>query len=118
MINPTYSYATCDFAKDIKENTDGTFTYSRECHIEMGKNVKQVSLLGDRVSLLEKEIELKDLTISKYEERNRLWMDTSFKLNDKIQTYDHVNSTSNMVYFGLGMGLTILSVWAASQINR
>jgi len=116
-FNSLVSYAACDFATDIKENSNGTYTYSRDCHVEAGKAFKSVSLLGDKIELLEKKLELKDLMITKYEERTQLWMDTSFKLNDKLQTYEQVNSQDKWISFGLGVGLTILSVWAAGQIN-
>ena len=75
-------YAGCDWTTDIKENSNGTFTYTRDCHVEAGRNYKSVSLLGEKIELLEKKIELKDLQISKYDERTQLWMVTSFKLND------------------------------------
>lgn len=116
LLSSSTSHAGCDFSKDITENIDGSYTYSKECHVQVGKTIKKVSLLEDRIELLEKKIELKDLMIVRQEERVQLWMDTSMKLNDKIQTYDRLSSTDKWVSFGLGVGLTVLSVWAAGQI--
>jgi hypothetical protein len=116
-FSSSFSFA-CDFGKDIKENADGTYTYTRSCHIEAGKAFRSVKLLGEKIDLLEKEIELKDLQIKNYDERNRLWMATSFEIYDKMQSYEANRSRDNWLHFGLGMGLSILSVYAASQAVR
>lgn len=118
LLFPSLSYAACDFSSDVKENQDGTYTYSKECHIEVGKNFKKISLLNEKIDLLEKKIELKDLVITKQEERIQLWMDTSIKLNEKLQTYESTKSADKWISFGLGVGITILSVWAAGQILK
>ena len=112
------AFALCDFKNDIKENQDGSYTYTRSCHVEAGKAFGKVSLLEDRISLLEKKIELKDLTIDRYDKRTELWIDTSFELNDKLQKYENLKSQDRWVSFGLGIGVAILSVWAAGQIDN
>lgn len=110
--------AECDFSVDIKENVNNTYTYSKECHIQAGKAVKLVPLLEEKIDNLEKKIELKDLLISKQEERASLWMDTALKLNDKIQAYEKINATERWTYLILGAGAVAVSVWAAGQIYK
>ena len=51
---PVQSFAACDFAKDIKSNEDGTYTYTKDCHIEVGKRVKRLVLVEEQVVELEK----------------------------------------------------------------
>lgn len=109
---------SCDFANDIRVNQDGTYTYSKECHIEVGKRIKKLTLIEAQVVELERTIELKDLALSKEKQRADAWMDTSFQINDKLQKYDAISSKSNAVYFGLGLATAILSVWAAGQLVR
>lgn len=113
---PIQSYASCDFAKDIKSNSDGTYTYTRDCHVEVGKAVKKVPLLEGQVEELNKTIELKDLALVKQKERADLWMNTSLQMNDKLQSYESTQSLNNWVHFGIGVGVTVLSVWAAGQL--
>lgn len=110
--------AFCDWEKDIKENANGTYTYTPGCHAEVGKTIRINGLLGAKIDLLEKQIELKDLQISKYDERTQLWMNTSNELNEKLIKYQSVTTTDKWVSFGLGIGVTILSVWAAGQLNN
>ncbi len=111
------AFATCDFSSDIKAMPDGSYSYTRECHIEVGKAVKKVKLLEEEIVLLNKALELKDLALVKQKERADLWMDSAFKMNDKLQAYDSAARTSTWLYFGLGVAATVLSVWAAGQLR-
>lgn len=118
FLNLSHALAVCDFANDIKEGPNNTYIYSKDCHIEVGKTVKSASLLGSKIDLMEKQLDLKDLQISKYEERTQLWMDTSMKMNDKLAAYENRKNQDFWVSFGLGVSVTILSVWAAGQIIK
>ena len=118
ILMPFVALADCDFAKDIKEMPDGTYSYSKGCHIEVGKRVKRLILVDQQVVELEKTVELKDLALSKQTERANLWMDTSVKMQDKIIAYDSAAKASKWFDFGLGVGVTVLSVWAAGQLRH
>lgn len=118
VLNTNSAFAMCDWKNDIKENSNGTYTYSRDCHDEVGKTLRVNGLLGAKIDLLEKQIELKDLQISKYDERTQLWMNTSNELNEKLIKYQSVTTTDKWVSFGLGVAVTVLSVWAAGQLNN
>jgi hypothetical protein len=111
------SFGACNPSTDIKENSDSTYTYSKECHLEVGKILKKVSLLEEQIVNLNKQISLKDALILTYDEKTRLWMDTSYKLNDKLLAYESVSSNDKWIMFGLGVGVSILSVWAAGQLR-
>lgn len=112
------AHAECKWASDIKENQDGTYTYSRDCHIEVGKKVKGYFLLESEVQDLRKAIELKDLALTKQTQHTQLWMDTSLKTGEELQKYERVRAAENNLYFISGVGLAILSVWAAGQIAK
>lgn len=118
LLMTSNSFAFCDWEKDIKENSNGSYTYSPGCHAEVGKTLRVNGLLGAKIDLLEKQIELKDLQISKYDERTQLWMNTSNELNEKLIKYQSITTTDKWVAFGLGIGVTILSVWAAGQLDN
>lgn len=117
-LSSSYAKASCDWSKDIKENPNGTFTYTRECHIEVGKNFRSVSLLNEKVDLLEKKIDLKDLQISRFEERTQLWMDTSFRLNDKLMAYEASKKNDFWISFGLGVLTVIAAGYAVKQVSK
>lgn len=118
MFSHLRGFAACDFSTDIKESSNGTYSYTRDCHIEVGKAVRSVSLLGEKINLLEKQIDLKDLQISKYDERTQLWMDTSFKLNDKLMTYEATKKNDFWISFGLGVFTVLAAGYAVKQISK
>lgn len=118
FILPATSLATCDYSLDVKQNSDGSYTYSRECHAETGKNVKRVSLLGEKIDLLEQKMVLKDSQLFKHQERAELWMETANKINDKLITYENSKAKDGWIQFALGMTLAFASVWGAGQLSR
>lgn len=111
------AWGECKWASDIKENSDGSYTYTRECHIEAGKKIKGYSLLETEVSELRKTIELKDLALTKQTAQTQMWMDTSLKTGDKLASYEHARTADNNLHFAAGLGVAILSVWAAGQLK-
>ena len=89
------AYAECDFATGIVKKEDG-YLYTKDCHIRVGQLVKENENLT-------KAIELKDLAISKNQERVNLWMDTTYKLEDRVNKMEEIKSQSQFLYFGLGI---------------
>lgn len=117
FLFPSVSNALCDYSSDIKEQ-NGSFLYSKECHAETGKNYKKVTLLNEKVSLLETKIELKDSQLFKTEDRAKLWMDTATELNEKLAKYESTKSNERWIQFGLGMAAAFVSVWGAGQLAK
>jgi hypothetical protein len=117
LLTSPVSYADCVWNRDIKENQDGSYTYARDCHIQVGKNNKELDLRKQQVEELNKTIELKDLALTKQEERVNLWMDSTLKMNDKIQSYESLRSTNQILYFGLGVLVMSAAVWGAGQLR-
>lgn len=118
FIFNSVSFASCDFSKDVTQNEDGSYRYSKGCHQEVGRLSNKSYLLGERVKELELQNGLKDIMINKYEERTQLWMQTSVNLNDKLQSYERFSSSDRWISFGLGVAVTALSVYAASQLVK
>ena len=107
----------CEFSKDIQKNPDGSYTYTRDCHVEVGKTYKKLDFKVLQVEKLEEAIELKDLAIVKGHERIDLWMQTSFKLEDRVNTIDRMKERNKCIYFGLGILVTGFAVWGAGQLR-
>jgi hypothetical protein len=117
LLSPTVSLAECDFAKGITK-VEGGYLYSTDCHKKVGKLQEDLKDREEQVAKLEKTIELKDLAIVTQERRVQLWMDTSFKLEDRVNTMDRLKSSNQLLYFGLGVLTTSLAVWGAGQLVR
>jgi hypothetical protein len=109
--------ADCDWTK-IKNNGDGTYTYSKELHICVGQTVEDNKTKDLQIQDLTKAVSLKDLAIQKSDERTQLWIDTSLKLEKNIQAMDSFKKTDEWLYFGLGALTIFASGIAAAQLTN
>lgn len=109
------AFADCDWSK-IKDNGDGTYTYSKELNLCVGKTVKDLAAANAQVESYTKAIELKDLALTKANERITMWQDTTFKLQDRMATIDNLESKNKVIYIGLGILITGAAVWGAGQL--
>lgn len=112
------AFAECDFSTGITPLGDGTFKYSGECHRKVGQLQQENKTKDAQLADLTKAIELKDLAISKADQRTQLWMDTSYKLEDRLNKIDELRSKNEVLYFALGVVFTGAAVWGASQLVR
>lgn len=107
--------ADCDWSKIEKK--EKTYVYSEELHLCVGQLVQSNKTKDTQIADLTKAIQLKDLAIQKADERVALWMDTSFKMEDRLNKIDSLRSSNNTLYYGLGIATAILAVWAAGQLR-
>lgn len=112
------SYADCDFSTGIKPNTDGSFTYTKECHLKVGQLVQDNKTKDTQITDLNKAITLKDLALKESEDRASLWMNTSFKLEDRLSKIDGLEKKNDILYFGLGALMVIGTAVAYGQFNH
>lgn len=115
---PLQAVAECDFTTGIEKMADGRYAYSASCHRAVGKLVQDGKDKDDQIAALNKTVELKDLGIRTHEQRAQLWMDTSMKLEDRVNQMDTMKSTNQWLFFGIGVLTTGAAVWAASQLRR
>lgn len=112
MMFSNVALAECDFSTGITKNENGTFTYSRECHLKVGEIRQDLSIAQGQNLKLIQALDLKDLALSKADQRADMWMNTSLKLEEKVNTIDQMRSTNQWLYFGLG----VLTVFAAGYV--
>lgn len=111
------SVAACNWATDVSKNADGSFTYSRGCHLEVGASLEELDLRRKQVTELNKSVELKDLALKYSEERTQLWIESSSKMNERLNQYEASRGNQGWLFFGIGVATAVLSVWAAGQIK-
>ncbi len=104
----------CDWTK-IKKLPDGGFEYSLELNECVGKLVEDSKVKDQQIVDLNKAIQLKDLALKDSDTRANMWLTTSTNEQERIVKIDADQKTSNIIYFGLGVALTVLSVWGASK---
>ena len=63
-----------------------------------------------------KAIDLKDLALTSSNTRADLWMNTSFKLQDRMNSVDDIKNKNQLLMFFAGVAVTSLAVWGAGQL--
>jgi len=119
----TNSAISCDWSTIKKQ--DSEYVYSADCHKEVGKLVGKVEKL-ERANLerqkeaesLNKAIELKDLALNKADERIMNWRNETYNQHERLLRQEKLAKYNDWLYFGGGVGLTILSVWASGQLRK
>lgn len=110
------SFADCDWSQ-IKSNPDGTYTYSKELNLCVGKLVKDSANKDQQISDLTKAISLKDLALQSSDQRAQTWMTTSGQLEDRLQKVDSLEKKNEWLYFGLGVATTFLAGITAAKLS-
>jgi len=113
---PLSALAECDFKTGITKNDNNTYTYSRECHIKVGELRQDLDIANEQNLKFTKALELKDLALSKADQRADMWQQTAFKLEDRITTIDGMRTSNQWLMFGFGMVTMFAASYAASQL--
>jgi len=114
---PIQAFADCDFSSGITK-VEGGYLYTRECHIKVGEMKYDLGAKDLQIEKLNKALTFKDLAIDNANKRADLWMNTSFKLEDRINTIDELRSRNQWLYFGLGVLTVFAAGYAAKQIYQ
>lgn len=107
----------CEWSEGITENSDGTYQYTRECHIEVGKTLEKLDKREEQVKKLNKVIELKDLAIKYERDRVAEWKQLSIDLEDRVNTLDKMRERDKWIWFGIGVLVTGAAVYGAGQLR-
>lgn len=110
------AFANCDYS-DIKK-VDGGYLYTKELHLCVGEMKQDLEIEQKRTVKLTEALTFKDLAIDNANKRADLWMNTSFKLEDRINTIDELRSRNQWLYFGLGVLTVFAAGYAAKQIYQ
>lgn len=115
---PLQAFAECDFSTGIEKLPDGRYAYSAECNKKVGKMVQDEKDRQEQIA--QKDVQLKDLGVQLDAQikSRQLWMDTSTKLEDRVNQMETMKSTNQWLYFGLGVLTTGVAAWAIGQAGR
>lgn len=111
-------FADCDFATGITPGANGTYVYSKECHVKVGQLVKENEAQASAIQDYKSAITMKDLALQSSDKRATLWYDTSEKLEGRLQKVVELERGNNLLYFGLGALTILASGWMASKLMR
>lgn len=110
--------ADCNFTTGITSLPNGNYEYVKPCHIKVGEIKRDLGIANTQNEMLIEAVKLKDLALTKANERAGLWMDTSFKLEARVETMDKIYNRNKIIYFGLGVLATGLAIYAVDQIHH
>lgn len=121
LVNPAIA---CDW-KTIRKVGDSGYLYSADCHKSVGQLKNKAEELEKanserqkQVEKLGKTIELKDLALDKADQRIINWRNETYNQHDRLLRQQKLAKYNDWLYFGGGIAVTILSVWAAGQLRR
>jgi hypothetical protein len=120
----------CDVST-IQQQGDN-YIYNKDCHIEVGRLVKEnkqqkqqiddlnkaVAAKNDESTHLRKTITLKDLALDKADERTSKWREESYSQNSSLNKEQRLSRYENYFFFASGIAVTVLAVFAAGSIRR
>lgn len=108
----------CNLKEDIKKQEDSTYSYTVDCHKEFGKSLMDLKDREKQVEELNKALDLKNVVIESERDRAQMWRNTSYKLEDRMSTMERIKRDHELLYFGLGILVTIGSGWALGQAAK
>lgn len=115
---PYMAYSSCDYKNDIKRNQDGSYTYTKDCHIEFGKTIEELEIRKEQLENTKKIITLKDLAVQDYERNVTIWKNTALDLNNRLEKIEDSRNTDKTIYFILGVATSVLSAYTASKLIK
>lgn len=100
------AFANCDWTQ-VKDNGNGTFTYTKELHLCVGQLVQDNKTKDQQIADYQKAIQLKDLALTTSDDRANRWMNNSLSLEAKMTEVESLQKKNDFLYFGLGILATI-----------
>ena len=116
LLFPTSAYGDCDFKTGITLGPNKTFIYIEACHQKVGQLVQDNANKTTQITDLTKAITLKDLALKDSDKRASDWMDTSGKLEDRLQKVDSLQKHNEVLYFIGGVLVTCAAAYAAAKL--
>lgn len=110
--------ADCDFSKGITPLPNGTYAYSLDCHLEVGKLIQDNKTKTLQLADYQKAVELKNLAIVRSDQRAQLWFDTAEKSQDRLTSIAAEQKHNDFLYFGLGILATVATGFAVAKLTR
>lgn len=118
LILPLQALADCDFSTGITSLPNGNYEYTKACHIQVGEMKRDLKIALEQNLYLTKALSLKDFALKAADNRATLWMDTSHKLEARIEIIDSLYQRDKWLYFGLGILATGAAIYGAGQLNH
>lgn len=97
------SFAACNFSKDIVKTQDGRYSYSPDCHVQVGKDEQE---LGDRRKQVDLLQAAKDSTTTAYQDektRSENLLQTTLSLQTTLEREKKTSDVEKWLFFAGGL---------------
>lgn len=108
---PSFCFADCDWSLGIKPLADGNYEYTQACH-------QQVGIMKQQNLDLQTAIKADQDALAVADQRTQNWIDTTTKMEDRIEKIDSIQKQSAWLYFGLGALTIIAAGFLAAQVSH
>lgn len=116
LTTTTSDGTVCDWSK-VVQNTDGTYTYSKELNLCVGKTVQDGQTKDLKIADLYKAVDSYQKTIATDEQRIQNAMEALSRISARVEKSEDLQSKNDLLHVGLGAALTALAVWGAGQLR-
>lgn len=111
-----FAMASCDWS--LIERKEDKFLYPKECHHRVGILLENEEDYKIQVNSLRKTIELKDLTIKDLQGNSDMWEKEAKSQFERFEKYREAEDTRTLLWFGGGVGATVLLIFLTSQATK
>lgn len=114
---PNFAFADnqCDWST-IKKLPDLNYEYPITLHLCVGQLVQDSKIKDQQINDLHDAVNLKDLALTKADERTQLWQKTADDSLDRLNKIENDKKTNEWLYFGLGAALVLASGFVTAKL--
>ncbi len=114
VANPVLA---CNWSEDVSKNSDGSYNYTKECHIKVGEVVETNEIQKKQIENFNQIIDHKDNVIDLHRKRVKNWKETSKELEEHVNMLQATKGADDWVWFGLGVLATSAAVYGAGHLD-
>lgn len=116
LFNATAAYSECKFSTGIRETKAG-FLYTEECHIRVGKTVKENKIMKQEIEALNLSLSFTKKALDLSVEKENLWEKEALEQYNNLQNYKKASEKEKWLWFGIGILVMGGATYAAGQLR-
>lgn len=116
LTTTTADGTICDWSK-VVTNPDGTYSYSKELNLCVGKTVQDGQTKDLKIADLYKAVDSYQKTIATDEQRIQSAMEALSRISARVEKAESLQQNNDKLAFGLGVLTAFLAAEAAAKLS-